>query len=200
MRLWLCPCTPTLSVLFSASPRVVSAAMSAQRSLQWQHTSYRAYMAGSQMPISAAFNCLQSSTFSAVFSVARPNKVPSTPPSKPNPVSINSLLIGFNHVHSCRIHSLSDQPAESQPGIKGVIPKPSLNTRDRITGYLRESLLLSYTALFDNVIFRAFELLRLDRILKWLTPNLEDGYGRITGTVFVLLLNPTCMSPDAMHS
>lgn len=95
----------------------------------------------------------------------------------------SSLLLHGLRTHKSQLHNLSGQQAESKPGIKSTVPKPSLNARDRINGYLRESLLLSYTALFDNVIFRAFELLRLDKILKWLTPHLEDGYARVTGTL-----------------
>ena len=93
------------------------------------------------------------------------------------------LLLFCLHTHTSQLHSHSGQQAESKPGIKAAVPKPSLNVRERISGYLRESLLLSYTALFDNVIFRGFELLRLDKILKWLTPHLEDGYARVTGTL-----------------
>lgn len=93
----------------------------------------------------------------------------------------SSLLLHGLHTHKSQLHKLSGQQADPEPGIKSTVPKPSLNARDRINGYLRESLLLSYTALFDNVIFRAFELLRLDKILKWLTPHLEDGYARVTG-------------------
>lgn len=97
------------------------------------------------------------------------------------------LLLHGLCAHKSQLHSHSGQQAESKPGIKAKVPKPSLNVRERINGYLRESLLLSYSALFDNIIFRGFELLRLDKILKWLTPHLEDGYAKVTGT-----LVPSC--------
>lgn len=95
----------------------------------------------------------------------------------------SSLLLLGLRTHKSQLHSHSAQQAESKPGIKAAVPKPSLNVRERVNGYLRESLLLSYTALFDNALFRGFELLRLDKILKWATPHLEDGYARVTGTL-----------------
>ena len=190
MRVWRCHRSQVVSTVFSASAHVLPATTMARRSLQWQHASCRPYLAGLQMPISAAFNCTRCPPPSAVSSVAKPSNVLSTALNRPSLVTINGLLIESNHIHGSCLHSLSGQPAESQPGIKGTIPKPSLNTKDRITGYLRESLLLSYTAFFDNVIFRSFELLRLDRILKWLTPHLEDGYAKITGMIVALLLKP----------
>jgi hypothetical protein len=86
-------------------------------------------------------------------------------------------------LHTEQSHSqpAPDQRQQSSPGIKAQIPKPFTNVRQRTVGYLRESLLLSYTALFDNVIFSVFELLQLDKVLKWLTPKLEDGYAALTG-------------------
>ena len=77
---------------------------------------------------------------------------------------------------------LPDQQQQVVPGIKAQIPPPVTNIRQRIVGYLRESLLLSYTALFDNVVFSTFEWLQLDKGLKLLTPRLEDGYASLTGT------------------
>ena len=73
------------------------------------------------------------------------------------------------------------QPTEQQPGIKAQLPKPVANLQQRAVGYLRESLLLSYSAVFDNVIFRAAEWLRLDKLFQWITPGLEDGYATLTG-------------------
>lgn len=77
---------------------------------------------------------------------------------------------------------LPDQQQQVVPGIKAQVPQPVANIRQRILGYLRESLLLSYTALFDNVVFSSFEWLQLDKGLKLLTPRLEDGYASLTGT------------------
>lgn len=82
------------------------------------------------------------------------------------------------HSQSCSRHKDKVEPL---PGIKAQLPKPVTNFRERAAGYLRESLLLSYSALFDNVIFRAAEWLQLDKLLKWLTPHLEDGYAAVTG-------------------
>ena len=76
------------------------------------------------------------------------------------------------------------EQVEPVPGIKAQVPRPVTNIRQRSVGYLRESLLLSYTALFDNVIFTVCEWLRVDKVLKWLTPHLEDGYASLTGTFF----------------
>ena len=100
----------------------------------------------------------------------------------------HSLLPGHPNalcrsLHTEQSHSqpAPDQRQQSSPGIKAQIPKPFTNVRQRTVGYLRESLLLSYTALFDNVIFSVFEWLQLDKVLKWLTPKLEDGYAALTG-------------------
>ena len=106
----------------------------------------------------------------------------------------SSLLLQGLRTHKSLLHSLSGQKAEYAPGIKATVPKPSLNIKERTNGYLRESLLLSYTALFDNVIFRVFEWLRLDKILKWLTPYLEDGYSTVTG-MWACLARYTCIDP-----
>ena len=73
------------------------------------------------------------------------------------------------------------QPTEQQPGIKAQLPKPVANLQQRAVGYLRESLLLSYSAVFDNVVFRVAEWLRLDKLFQWITPGLEDGYAALTG-------------------
>ena len=153
---------------------VVAAARSPARcSLQWQQAQLSApRLLDANKPTSATHLRSQSLALSS-----RSHSLFSCP--------VNARAPGHCHsqvVRTLRTNSLPDQPVESQPGIKAAVPKPSLNTTKRISGYLRESLLLSYTALFDNVIFRAFELLRLDRILKWLTPHLEDGYAKVTGT------------------
>lgn len=114
----------------------------------------------------------------------------------------SSLLLHSLRTHKSHLHNLSERQQESAPGIKAAVPKPILNARERINGYLRESLLLSYTALFDNVIFRVFELLRLDMILKWLTPHLEDGYATVTGvwSLCLLLLTTSKLSnPQCSH-
>ena len=86
-------------------------------------------------------------------------------------------------LHTGQSHQsvLPDQQQQVVPGIKAQVPRPVTNIRQRIVGYLRESLLLSYTALFDNVVFSAFEWLQLDTGLKRLTPRLEDGYASLTG-------------------
>ena len=85
------------------------------------------------------------------------------------------------HSHASQ-HSLSpSQPEEAKPGIKAQAPKPVANFRERTVGYLRESLMLSYSALFDNIIFRIFEWLQVDRMLKWVTPYLENGYATLFG-------------------
>ena len=106
----------------------------------------------------------------------------------PWPCPHHSLLTGHRtalcqSLHTEQSHSqpAPDQRKQSSPGIKAQVPKPFTNVRQRTVGYLRESLLLSYTALFDNVIFSVFEWLQLDKVLKWLTPKLEDGYAKLTG-------------------
>ena len=153
--------------------------LAAQRSLCWQSSQASRYHPASWYPSSTA---------------TTDHKQPEAhvPLRRHNPAfihtghlhatSCSSLLLYGLCTHKSQLHSHSGQEAESKPGIKAAVPKPSLNVRERINGYLRESLLLSYTALFDNVIFRGFELLRLDKTLKWLTPHLEDGYARVTGT------------------
>lgn len=156
-----------------------AATFAAQRNLHWQASQASRYYPASLYPFSTATHSLK-----------QPGR--HVPLQQHNPVCrhagnlhatpCSSLLLHGLCTHKSQLHSHSGQQAESQPGIKAAVPKPSLNIRDRINGYLRESLLLSYTALFDNVIFRGFELLRLDKILKWLTPHLEDGYARVTGT------------------
>lgn len=87
-----------------------------------------------------------------------------------------------------KIHTQSSQQlskprwsADQLPGIKAQLPKPVTNLKQRAVGYLRESLLLSYSAVFDNVIFRVAEWLRLDKLFQWITPGLENGYAAITG-------------------
>lgn len=104
----------------------------------------------------------------------------------------HSLLTGHRtalcqslHTEQSYSQPAPDQRQQSSPGIKAHVPKPFTNVRQRAVGYLRESLLLSYTALFDNVVFSVFEWLRLDKILKWLTPKLEDGYASLTGVTRV---------------
>lgn len=85
------------------------------------------------------------------------------------------------HTVSRRQLSQTWHSTEQQPGIKAQLPKPIANLQQRAVGYLRESLLLSYSALFDNVIFRVAEWLRLDKLFQWMTPGLENGYAAITG-------------------
>ncbi len=85
------------------------------------------------------------------------------------------------HTEQSQSQPAPDQQKQSSPGIKAQVPKPFTSVRQRTVGYLRESLLLSYTALFDNVIFSVFEWLQLDKVLKWLTPKVEDGYAALTG-------------------
>ena len=53
--------------------------------------------------------------------------------------------------------------------------------RQKIVAYLRESLLVAYTTLVENVIWGTAEVLRLDRALRWATPRLEQGLARVTG-------------------
>lgn len=93
----------------------------------------------------------------------------------------SQLLWRKLHTHSTQQLSRTPQTTEQQPGIKAQLPKPIANLQQRAVGYLRESLLLSYSALFDNVIFRVAEWLRLDKLFQWLTPGLENGYAAITG-------------------
>ena len=100
-----------------------------------------------------------------------------------------SLHIGQSHQPV-----LPDQQQQVVPGIKAQAPRPVTNIRQRIVGYLRESLLLSYTALFDNVVFSAFEWLQLDTGLKRLTPRLEDGYASLTGIDLWLKVLEACIS------
>ncbi|KAL0038755.1 hypothetical protein WJX79_006617 [Trebouxia sp. C0005] len=83
-------------------------------------------------------------------------------------------------------HACSPLPATRSIPHRPVPASAQAVQRQRAVGYLRESLLLSYTALFDNVVFSVFEWLRLDKILKWLTPKLEDGYASLTGKWYTL--------------
>ncbi len=53
--------------------------------------------------------------------------------------------------------------------------------RQKIVAYLRESLLVAYTTLVENVIWGTAEVLRVDRALRWATPRLEQGLARVTG-------------------
>lgn len=85
------------------------------------------------------------------------------------------------HTQSSEQLSKPHWSADQLPGIKAQLPKPVTNLKQRAVGYLRESLLLSYSAVFDNVIFRVAEWLRLDKLFQWITPGLENGYAAITG-------------------
>ena len=55
--------------------------------------------------------------------------------------------------------------------------------RQKIVAYLRESLLVAYTTLVENVIWGTAEVLRIDRALRWATPRLEHGLARVTGAI-----------------
>ena len=85
------------------------------------------------------------------------------------------------HTQSSRQLRKPRESADQLPGIKAQLPKPITTFKQRAVGYLRESLLLSYSALFDNVIFRVAEWLRLGKLFQWVTPGLENGYAAITG-------------------
>lgn len=177
--------------------RLASAAgLAAHRSLHWQSfhlgASYALTNAAHSFTPPGAHQHLHSHTHDLLFRPA--DQVLAT--------CCSSLLLHSLRTHKSHLHSLSERQQESAPGIKAALPKPILNARERVNGYLRESLLLSYTALFDNVIFRVFELLRLDMILKWLTPHLEDGYATVTGvgSMCLLLLTTTKLSkPQCSH-
>ncbi len=139
------------------------------------------------------------------------NRFPSPPPVRE--AALASPLLGVWHrqhqtghlssqhgsllcraLHSQHFHQRHplEEWQESVPGVKAQVPKPVTSIRERVIGYLRESLLLSYTALFDNVIFSAFEWLQLDKVLKWLTPHLEDGYAALTGVQDATVFNQCC--------
>ena len=77
--------------------------------------------------------------------------------------------------------------------------------RQKIVAYLRESLLVAYTTLVENVIWGTAEVLRVDRALRWATPRLEQGLARVTGehacspqTSAVYLWYPSAMA-HAVH-
>ena len=161
-----------------------AARLAAQRSLHWQPSQAWRYDPASLYPFSTATHNFQQPA--ALVPLQRHDPV-FIYAGHLHATSCSSLFSYGLCTHKSQLHSHSGQEAEAEaeakPGIKAAVPKPSLNIKERASGYLRESLLLSYTAMFDNVIFRGFELLRLDKILKWLTPHLEDGYARLTGTL-----------------
>ena len=191
-----------LGLHFGPARFAFAASLAAKRSLHWQSSQALSHHLGASFALtSAAHNFAPPGAHARLRSPTHDLLI--RPGGHSSASLCSSLLLQGLRVHKSHLHSLSQGQPESQPGIKAAVPKPILNARERVNGYLRESLLLSYTALFDNVIFRIFELLRLDMILKWLTPHLEDGYARVTGvwfSVFLLLTLHKLPKPWCSHS
>ena len=110
-------------------------------------------------------------------------------------------LSGLNSSKRSRDHGRSNvSQQDSEPGQEADSASSQLSTpwsilpaaaqapiltlfgfRQKIVAYLRESLLVAYTTLVENVIWGTAEVLRLDRALRWATPRLEQGLARVTG-------------------
>lgn len=63
----------------------------------------------------------------------------------------------------------------------------------RILAYIRSSLLLGYTALVENVIFGAARVIKLDAFFTHITPELENGFARLTGRCWLAHPSRTLM-------
>ena len=110
-------------------------------------------------------------------------------------------LSGLNSSNRARHHERSHASRQdSEPGQEDDSASSQLSTpwsilpaaaqapiltlfgfRQKFVAYLRESLLVAYTTLVENVIWGTAEVLRLDRALRWATPRLEQGLARVTG-------------------
>ena len=67
----------------------------------------------------------------------------------------------------------------------------------RILAYVRSSLLLGYTALVENVIFGAARVIKLDAFFTHITPELENGFARLTGRCWLANPSRTLMTPES---
>ena len=64
---------------------------------------------------------------------------------------------------------------------------------EKLTGNVRESLLLAYTTLVETVLVSTADVLQLNKLLYWATPKLEQGYSTITGR-WLFFFCQTCLS------